>query len=254
MSQFEGKVVIVTGASTGIGRATALGFAAQGAAVTIADVNEAGLEEVQQLINASGGRVLAVRTDVADYDACQAMVDRTVEAFGRLNVIFNNAGIAGERALVAEMPLDAWHKMISVNLNGVFYGTKAAIPEMLKAGGGVIINTSSVDGLVGMASLSHYSAAKHAVNGLTKSTALEYAKQNIRCVSIAPGLINTTMVSNSFAPEEVAMIEAMCPLGRGAAPEEVAELVLWLASDKASYISGSVHQVDAGILAGFQTG
>lgn len=253
MSQFEGKVVIVTGASTGIGRATALGFAAQGAAVTIADVNEAGLEEVQQLINDSGGRVLAVRTDVADYDACQTMVDRTVKAFGRLDIIFNNAGIAGERTLVAEMPLDAWHNVINVNLNGVFYGTKAAIPEMLKAGGGVIINTSSVDGLVGMGSLSHYCAAKHAVNGLTKSTALEYAKQNIRCVSIAPGLINTPMISKSLDPEEVEMFKAMCPLGRGAAPEEVAELVLWLASDKASYVTGSVHQVDAGILAGFQT-
>jgi NAD(P)-dependent dehydrogenase (short-subunit alcohol dehydrogenase family) len=251
MGEFDGKVIIITGAAAGIGRETALAFAEKGGAVTIADVNEAGLEEVQQKIIGNGGQVLVVKTDVADVEACQAMVDKTVERFGRLDVIFNNAGIGGNRGHVADLPLEDWHKVININLNGVYYCTRAAIPAMIKSGGGVIVNTSSIDGLVGMASISHYCAAKHAVNGLTKTTALEYAKQNIRCVAVAPGYIKTEMTAEGFNEEENAMFGAMTPLGRGAEPKEVAEFVLWLASDKASFLTGSVHQIDGGLLAGF---
>lgn len=252
MSQFDEKVVIVTGASSGIGRAAAIAFAGQGAAVTIADVNAAGLRKVEQTISSAGGRALAVETDVSDVDACEKMVAKTVEQFGRLDVIFNNAAIVGQRAKTADIPVDSWHQVISVNLNGVFFCTRAAIPAMLESGGGVIVNTASVDGLVGMASASHYTAAKHAVNGLTKCTALEYAKQNIRCVAVAPGYIKTQMTKDAFNEEEDALITAMTPVGRAAEPEEVAEFVLWVASDKASFVTGSVHQVDGAILAGFQ--
>lgn len=251
MGQFDGKVIIVTGAAAGIGRATALAFAARGGAVTIADLNEAGLEEVQQQIKKDGGQVLVVKTDVANADACQQMVDCTMERFGRLDVIFNNAGISGNRGLAADLSLDDWHKVININLNGVYYCTRAVIPAMIKSGGGVIVNTASVDGLVGMASLSPYCAAKHGVNGLTKTTALEYAKQNIRCVAVAPGYIETAMTVEGFSEEEKDMFAALTPLGRGAKPEEVAEFVVWVASDKASFVTGSVHQVDGGVLAGF---
>jgi len=251
MGEFDGKVIIVTGAAAGIGREAALSFAAKGGAGTIADVNEAGLEEVQQQIISNGGQVLVVKTDVAYVDACQTMVDKTVERFGQLDVIFNNAGIGGNRGLLADLSLDEWHKVMNVNLNGVYYCTKFAIPEMLKNGGGVIINTASVDGLVGMASLAPYVATKHAVNGLTKCTALEYGKQNIRCVAIAPGYIKTDMTVGGFDEQENAMFAAMTPLKRGAEPKEVAEFVVWLASDKASFVTGSVHQIDGGLLAGF---
>lgn len=252
MKAFEGKVVVVTGAAGGIGRAAALGFAAEGASVVVADID---LTRVQETAAMIGDQALAVQVNVADMDSCQTMVDLAVEKFGRLDVIFNNAGIAGQRAKTAEQSLDNWQRVIDINLSGVFYGTKAALPHLQKAGGGVIINTASVDGLMGMSEIAPYVASKHAVMGLTKTVALEYGRDNIRCVAIAPGFIKTNMTGEGFAKEELDMMASMVPMGRrGADPEEVANLVLWLASDKASYVTGSFHQVDGGILAGVSLG
>jgi NAD(P)-dependent dehydrogenase (short-subunit alcohol dehydrogenase family) len=248
MGDFDGKVALVTGAAGGIGRATAIGFAREGARVVAADIDTAGLAETIEL---AGNGAIAVRTDVSDESSCQAMVDRAVAEFGRLDVQFNNAGISGSRAKTADTSTEDWNRVIGINLTGVFFCARAAIPQMLKTGGGVIINTASVDGLVGMPSIAHYVAAKHGVIGLTKSLALEYTRDNIRTVAVAPGYIRTNMTKEVFSEEEKAMLDMLVPLGRPAEPEEVANMVLWLASDKASYVSGSVHTVDAGLLAGF---
>jgi len=250
MNDFQGKVVIVTGAAGGIGRAAAVQFAQQGARVTVADINEEGAGETAALI---GEKALAVQVDVADANSCEAMVAKTVNTFGRLDVIFNNAGIAGERHNTANQPLDEWRRVIDINLNGVFYCSKYAILEMQKVGGGVIVNTSSVDGHVGMATLSPYTASKHGVLGLTKATALEYGRENIRCVAVCPGFIDTAMTQSGFSEEEAAAFLETIPNvgGQPAQPELVANLVCWLASDKAAYVNGSSHLVDAGVTAGF---
>jgi len=250
VSDFEGKVVIVTGAAGGIGRAAAIQFAEEGARVVLADVNEAGITETAGLI---GDMALPLQVDVADAEACEAMVANTVEAFGRLDVIFNNAGISGDRYNTGNQPLENWHRVIDINLNGVFYCTRYAIPEMQKNGGGVIVNTSSIDGHVGMATLSPYTAAKHGVLGLTKATALEYGRENIRCVAVCPGFIDTPMTKGSLGPEEAAALAQLIPNvgGKPAPPELIANMVVWLASDKACYVNGSSHIVDAGLNAGF---
>ena len=249
MSDFSGKVALVTGAAGGIGRAAAIQFAQQGGKVAVADINAVGAAETVQMIG--GTEALAISVDVSDEASCQAMVDATVSEFGRLDVLFNNAGVAGERARTADITTDDWNRVLAVNLTGVFFCTRAAIPAMQAAGGGVIVNTASVDGLVGMPTVPHYVAAKHGVIGLTKNIAIEYAKDNIRAVAVAPGYIKTKMTEEAFSDDEKALLASLVPLGRAAEPEEVAKMVLWLASDQASYVSGSVHTVDAGLLAGF---
>ncbi len=249
MSEFTGKTVIVTGAGSGIGRATALAFGREQAHVVVADINE---ENAARVAAEIGAGALAFKVDVGAEEQCRALVAAAVEKFGRLDVLFNNAGIGGLRAKICDMPTEEWLKVININLNSLFYCTKAAIPEMKKAGGGVIVNTASVDGLVGMTTISHYVSAKHAVIGLTKTCALEYAADNIRCLAICPGYVDTPMVSDGFAKEETDLITMMTPVGRPADPGEIANLVLFLASDKASFMTGSFHQVDGGILAGFR--
>lgn len=248
MSDFEGKVALVTGAAGGIGRAAAMQFAQQGGKVVVADIDAAGLAETVEM---AGNGAIAVQVDVSDENSVQAMVDQAVSTFGRLDIQFNNAGIAGTRAKTADTSTADWNRVININLTGVFFCARAAIPAMQKTGGGVIINTASVDGLVGMPTIPHYVAAKHGVIGLTKAIALEYARDNIRCVAVAPGYIKTKMTEEIFSEDEKGLLTSLVPLGRSAGPEEVANMVVWLASDKASYVSGSTHQVDAGLLAGF---
>ncbi len=249
MSEFTGKTVIVTGAGSGIGRGSALAFGREGANVVVADINE---ENAARVAAEIGAGALAFKVDVGVEEQCRALVAATVKKFGRLDVLFNNAGIGGRRAKIGDMPTKEWLKVININLNSLFYCTKAAIPELKKAGGGAIINTASVDGLIGMSTISHYVSAKHAVIGLTKSCALEYAADNIRCLAICPGYVDTPMVSDGFAKAETDLITMMTPVGRPADPAEIANLVLFLASDKASFMTGSFHQVDGGILAGFR--
>jgi len=248
MGDFAGKAVLVTGAAHGIGRAAAIQFAQQGASVVAADINTEGLA---QTVEMAGDGVTAVAVDVADETSCQAMVDTTVAKFGRLDVLFSNAGISGNRARLADITTEDWYRVLNIDLTGVFFCARAAIPAMQKTGGGVILNTASVDGLVGMPSVAHYVAAKHGVIGLTKNIALEYAADNIRAVAIAPGYIRTNMTDAAFSEEEKGLVASLAPLNRPAEPEEVANLVLWLASDKASYVTGTCFNVDGGMLAGF---
>ena len=242
------KVVVITGAAEGIGRASAVKFAEQGASLVLADINEAMLAETRELV---GGDALAIKTDVTDEHACQAMIDAAVERFGRVDVLLNNAGIAGERARTGEMKTEEWNRVIAVNLNGVFFCSRAALPVMQSGGGGVIVNIASIDGQAGMATVPHYVATKHAVIGLTRNIALEYGTENIRAVAVAPGLVHTTLTRRDLTEEECDLLAQMTPLGRGAEPREIANLIAWLASDEASFITGTCHNVDGGILSGF---
>lgn len=245
----NGKVALITGAGSGIGEACALLFAKHGAKLVLTDVDSAGLERVAAAVKAGGAQAISVRNDVAVAAECEAAVAAAMKTYGRLDVAVNNAGIGGPAAPTGEYPLDGWEKVIGVNLNGVFYGMRYQIPAMLKSGGGSIINIASILGQVGFAYSSAYVAAKHGVVGLTKNAAIEYAAQGIRVNSVGPGFIKTPLLDKNLSEEQMAGIAALHPIGRLGRAEEVAELVLWLASDKASFVTGSYHAVDGGYLA-----
>ena len=246
----RGKVAIVTGASAGIGRATALAFAREGARVVVADVQPGAGEETVRLIADAGGEAAFVRADVSRATDSEAIVHRAVEVFGRLDYAFNNAGIEGETAPTAECSEENWDRVLGINLKGVWLCMRHEIPEMLRQGGGAIVNCSSVAGLVGFPGIPAYTASKHGILGLTRAAALEYAQQNVRVNAVCPGVIRTAMVERFTRqdPQAEAQLVAREPVGRMGTPEEVAAAVLWLCSDAASFVSGHALAVDGGFV------
>ena len=249
----EGKSALITGGGGGIGRATALAFAREGARLAIADFNEQAAQETVALVNAAGGQAMTLTGDVTDSATVKAMVASVIAAYGRLDCAFNNAGIAGFQVDASGKRTHEWadesfDRMIGVNLKGVWLCMKHELPQMIAQGGGVIVNTGSIAGLVGLRTSSAYVAAKHGVLGLTKTAALEYAGDNIRVNAVCPGYIETNMTADTMR-RRGAEIMASTPFGRMGKPEEIAEMVVWLSSDRASYVTGACYNVDGGYMA-----
>jgi NAD(P)-dependent dehydrogenase (short-subunit alcohol dehydrogenase family) len=246
---FAGKVAFVTGAANGIGRAAALAFAREGAGVVVADVSEPGSQETVRLVEGLGGRAVAVRCDVTRAEDVKAAMAKTVEAFGRLDFAFNNAGIEPRKpAPTADYDEAEWDRIIDVNLRGVFLCMKYEIPLILKEGGGAIVNTSSGAGVIGIKGSPAYTAAKHGLIGLTKAAALDYAAQNIRVNAICPGYIDTPMMGRftGGTPEGRAKVISEEPVGRMGKPEEIAAAVIFLCSDAAAFMVGHAMVIDGG--------
>jgi NAD(P)-dependent dehydrogenase (short-subunit alcohol dehydrogenase family) len=245
----EDKVAIVTGAGSGIGRQIAQFYAAAGAKVVVSDIDEASGAETVATIRESQGVATFVHADTSNPRDSEVLVDSAVKTFGSLNIATNNAGISGPTLPVGEYPLEGWDRVIAVNLSGVFYGMRYQIPAILESGGGSIVNIASVLGKVGFRNSSAYVAAKHGIVGLTENAALEYGLRKLRVNAVGPGFIKTPLLENNITPDGIAMLTGMHALGRLGESTEVAELVLWLSSDKASFVTGGYFPVDGGYLA-----
>ena len=245
----DNKVALVTGAGSGIGRSVALAYAKEGASVMVSDINEEGGNETVSLIQKEGGKAAFFKANTASAEENQALVDATVKSFGKLDIACNNAGIGGEAELAGDYSLESWKKVLDVNLNGVFYGCQSQLKAMEANGSGSIVNIASVHGMVAAPMSSAYTTTKHGVVGLTKNIGAEYGKKNIRCNAVGPGYILTPLLENHANTELLEALTAKHPIGRLGQPEEVAELVVFLSSDKASFITAGYYVVDGGYTA-----
>jgi NAD(P)-dependent dehydrogenase (short-subunit alcohol dehydrogenase family) len=247
-NNFKGKVAFVTGAASGIGRATVIAFALEGATVVVADISDKGSHETANIIKEAGGLALAVKCDVSQTEDMKNCLGQTIETFGRFDFAFNNAGVEQKLALTADLAVEEWDRVVDTDMRGVFLCLKHEIPLMLKQGGGAIVNTSSGAGVKGFKAEAAYVAAKHGVVGLTKAAALDYAQSNIRINAVAPGIIDTSMIKrfSGGTPEGRQAMISQEPVGRMGQPEEIASAVLWLCSDAASFVTGHTMVVDGG--------
>ena len=249
--RLENKVALVTGAGSGLGRATAIAFAKEGARVIVGDVSERSNEKTVSIIKENGGEAISVKANVSNSSEVRAMVNKAIEAYGRLDCAYNNAGVAAPPKVTPDTSEEDWDRVISINLKGVWLCMKYEIPEMLKQKKGAIVNASSMLGLIGLAKRSAYAASKHGVIGLTKVAALEYAEAGIRVNAICPAVVRTPIVEKIIAsdPQAESKLLSMIPMGRLGTLDEMAEAVVWLCSDASSYVTGHAMSVDGGAVA-----
>ncbi|MGU3389779.1 SDR family NAD(P)-dependent oxidoreductase [Sphingomonas sp. M1A8_2b] len=243
--RFTGKVAFITGAASGIGRATAIAFATEGARVAILDRTEDALSETADALRKAGAEALVIPCDVSKPDQVEVAVGRVVETFGRLDIAFNNAGVENKAAPVHEIELDEWDRILDINLRGAFVCMKHKLSQMVRQGSGVIVNTSSGAGVRGVAGGASYTASKHAIIGLTKAAALDYAKQNIRVNAVLPGNIETPMMDR-FTNGDIQKAIDLEPVGRLGKPEEIADAVLWMSANLGAFVTGAAVSVDGG--------
>lgn len=246
--ELKGKVALITGAASGIGESAAELFAKNGAKLILTDISEENGQKLVEKIKSSGGEAVFFKADVSQPKASEESVAEAVKHFGKLDIAVNNAGIGGEQAPAGEYGIEAWDKVIGINLSGVFYGMRYQIPEMLKNSKGSIINVASILGTVGFANSAAYVAAKHGVVGLTKSAALEYSAKGIRVNSVGPAFIKTPLLKD-LDKELLNQLVNVHPIGRLGEAEEVAEILLWLAGDRSSFATGAYYPIDGGYLA-----
>lgn len=248
MKQLENKVALVTGAGSGIGKAVAISYAKEGAKVIVNDINEENGQLVVNQIKSAGGEAFFIKADVANEEDIKNLIKKTVEKYGKLDIACNNAGITGEQNFTGQYSVSSWNKVVAINLNGVFLNCKYQLEQMEKNGGGVIVNMASIHGIAAAPMSSAYTSTKHAVVGLSKNIGVEYAQKNIRCNAVGPGYIETPLLKMA-GPEMLEMLKAKHPMNRLGKAEEVAELVLFLSSEKSSFITGGYYLIDGGYTA-----